>query len=295
MKKIRYLNWRERIDEITPEDHRIGIDVLLIECKGEEHIGAVYGPFRSDVSMCLIYTRGCARMRINMQEHTVQSPCVLVVMSGQIYETIEHSEDIEARAIVMSDRFVQSLFPNSGLSHPAYSAINENPVLPLKNGSKVFDLFYSLMLDLASSPSVTHSLDAAKYLTLTMFYGYGFDAHEIQENSNSGSKRQELLYARFLELIKLHHKEEREVSFYADKLCISPKYLYMIVKNTIGHNVLDCIEDYVISEAKALLSSTNASIQEIAYELNFPSQSVFGKYFKRVTGMSPKSYRDTFR
>lgn len=52
------------------------------------------------------------------------------------------------------------------------------------------------------------------------------------------------------------------------------------------------IDDYVILEAKALLRSTNLTIQQISYELNFPSQSFFGKYFKRLTGMSPKEYKE---
>jgi len=44
-------------------------------------------------------------------------------------------------------------------------------------------------------------------------------------------------------------------------------------------------------ESKALLKSTNKTVEQISDELNFPSQSFFGKYFKRVTGMSPKEYK----
>ena len=55
---------------------------------------------------------------------------------------------------------------------------------------------------------------------------------------------------------------------------------------------LDFIEQYVITECKALLSSTTMTIQQIADTLHFPSQSVFGKYFKRVTGVSPREYRN---
>ncbi|MGM9735747.1 MAG: helix-turn-helix domain-containing protein [Candidatus Cryptobacteroides sp.] len=290
-----YLKWRERIDEITPSDHRIGSDILLMECASEEHIWTVSGAFKSDVSMCCIYSKGWAKMRINMREYVAKAPCLLVVMSGQVFEAIGHSEDIEAKVIVMSDKFTKSMFPNFGIAHPFYSSIFKNPVVPLKEGCKVFDQFFDMMLDLASSKSVEHKIEAARHLTLTMFFGYGFKAHDIPKNPDNGNHRQEIIYSRFIELVELHHKTEREVAFYADKLCITPKYLSQIVKDVTGRTALDCIEDYVVSEAKAMLSLTARSIQEISYELHFPSQSVFGKYFKRVTGLSPKQYRMTFR
>jgi AraC-like DNA-binding protein len=53
------------------------------------------------------------------------------------------------------------------------------------------------------------------------------------------------------------------------------------------------IDDYVIWETKALLKSTNMTVQQISDELNFPSQSFFGKYFKRLVGLSPLEYRKT--
>ncbi len=64
-----------------------------------------------------------------------------------------------------------------------------------------------------------------------------------------------------------------------------------IIKQTSGKTAGDWIDDYILLEAKALLKSTNMTIQQISDELNFPSQSFFGKYFKRLTGVSPKEYR----
>ncbi|MGM9749334.1 MAG: helix-turn-helix domain-containing protein [Candidatus Cryptobacteroides sp.] len=295
MTKIDYLQWREKIDQITPADHRIGSDVLLVECEGEGHIWNVDGLFRLDVTMGLIIKNGWTRMKIDMKEYFAQAPSVIIVLRDQFYESIESSEDIEANAIVLSDYFVTSLFPNFGLAHPVSSSIYKNPVVSLKDGGGVFDLYYSMMLSLASSTSVKRRLEAAKHLTLTMFYGYGFKTHELPENPECNTYRQEVIYSSFLDLLERYHKTERGLAFYADQLCITPKYLSQIVKCVTGHTALDCIEDYVVSEAKTLLSSTAFSIQEIAYELEFSSQSVFGKYFKRVTGMSPKQYRATFR
>ena len=94
-----------------------------------------------------------------------------------------------------------------------------------------------------------------------------------------------------MELVQEHHQRERLIGFYADQLCITPKYLSKLVKENTGRSAGEWIESYVILEARAMLQSPNMSIQQIATALNFPNQSFFGKYFKRVTGMSPKQYR----
>ena len=85
----------------------------------------------------------------------------------------------------------------------------------------------------------------------------------------------------------------RRLNFYADKLCLTPKYMSTIIRQTSGKTAGNWIDDYVLLEAKALLKSTNMTIQQISDELNFPSQSFFGKYFKRLTGVSPKEYKKT--
>ena len=88
-------------------------------------------------------------------------------------------------------------------------------------------------------------------------------------------------------------KEERFLDFYANELSITPKHLSRTVKSQTGFTAVEWIERYVILEAKVMLKSSNMTIQQIADELNFPSQSFFGKYFKKNIGVSPKEYRNT--
>jgi len=90
-------------------------------------------------------------------------------------------------------------------------------------------------------------------------------------------------------------KEHRDVGFYADKMNMTAKYMTTLVKKASGKSALQWIEDYVILEAKAQLTSTVNTIQQIAFDLNFPSQSLFGRYFKRAVSMSPSDYRATHR
>jgi AraC-like DNA-binding protein len=100
-----------------------------------------------------------------------------------------------------------------------------------------------------------------------------------------------MLVEKFLDLVQTHYKEQRELSFYADKLCLTPKHLSKVIKKVSGTTANEWIDNHVTLEAQALLKSTDMTVQQVSEELNFPSQSFFGKYFKRCTGMSPSEYK----
>ena len=107
----------------------------------------------------------------------------------------------------------------------------------------------------------------------------------------TGATNKNSIVERFLELVHEHYREERMISYYADRMCLTPKYLSKIVKDNTGRPASEWIENYIILEARAMLQNSDMTIQQIAQSLNFPNQSFFGKYFKRATGMSPKQYR----
>ena len=76
-------------------------------------------------------------------------------------------------------------------------------------------------------------------------------------------------------------------------MCLTPNYLSSVVRKVSGKSATEWIDDFVISEAKIMLRYLDVSIQEVAYKLNFTTQSAFGKYFKQCTGMSPREFRKT--
>ena len=103
---------------------------------------------------------------------------------------------------------------------------------------------------------------------------------------------QQLLY-RFQNAVVTHYQKSREVQFYANLLCLSPKYFGSIIKEQTGIPAGEWITRYVIVQAKSLLRhSTNLNIQQISYQLGFPDPAAFTRYFKANTGMSPKEYRE---
>lgn len=294
--KISYLKWRNRIAEIIPEDHRIGTDLLLIDEEKIAREGKLLDCeiFKVDATMALLYDKGTVDFKLNMKSYHIEAPAVLIVMYDQICQPISYSEDLKCRAIVMSKEFSDSMFANSSSLMPLKNLVSDNPVIDTKDSENAFGMLFDLLLNIAKSPLTEFKLEAAKHLTLSMFYGYSHQTYQYNETKLVNSRKKEL-YNLFLEKVEAYHKQEREVLFYADKLCVTPKYLSQILKEVSGHTGLEIIEEYTITTCKALLSSTTMSVQQISDEMNFPSQSVFGKYFKRLTGLSPKEYRNTIK
>jgi AraC-like DNA-binding protein len=293
-KQIISYKWRNYINKITSKDLRIGTDVILIEdanaIRAERMIGKE--PFKVDMSMTIIYDRGEAVFKIDMHKYHIKAPAVIIIMVGQTCELISYSKDLQGRAIVMSSTFTDSLFVGSegGYTHKLYSSMINNPLINLDKDKNVFSEYYQLLKNIVQSPHSEFKIDAVRHLTLAMFYGYSHMKHDMSSYAK-GTNRYNDIYSAFLEAVGKHFKKEREVGFYADKLCLTAKHLSQVVKEVSGRTASDIIEDYVITEIKALLLSTNMTIQQISDYLNFPSQSVFGKYVKRVTGISPKEYR----
>jgi len=292
-RKISYIKWRSSIEDITPADHRIGDDILLIDNSHtmRAELSSDNEPFRIDMTMAIIYEQGSADLKINMRDYHIEAPAVLLVLNDQIYQSAGHSEDLRSKVILMSRSFSDSLFANSGEILPLKSSIMKNPVMKIENEENVFGQFFQLLQNIAASPRQEFKIESARHLTLSMFYGYSHLKHEVNEVKSTNS-RQEEIFTKFTELLERHHKKEREIAFYADKMCMTSKHLSQVIKDYTGKTALGLIEEYVISEAKSMLLSTTMSIQQISDELNFPSQSVFGKYFKRVAGISPSEYRN---
>ena len=136
-----------------------------------------------------------------------------------------------------------------------------------------------------------YRLESVQHLTLAFFYGAGIYFHHVADSDKKQMTHHDILFEKFLNLVQSHYKEQRGLEFYADKLCVTSKHLSKVIKASSGKPANDWIDDHVTLEAKALLKSTNMTVEQISEELNFPSQSFFGKYFKRVTGISPREYK----
>lgn len=244
-------------------------------------------PFRTDLYVCCICSSGESRGRINLIPYSLKGLGMSINVPGQLLEHEFITDDFQGICILMSKDFISSL----GLPYnfQTYMSVQETPILPLTENQYNAMLSYCNMVRKVIKIDHPNKLDIVKHLTCSFFYGMGYYFHQIAENRKLSNE--EILMQNFLKIVQQHYKKERKVIYYADKLHLSAGYLSTVIKNVSGRTAAEWIDDYVILEAKSLLKSTNLTIQQIGDSLNFPSQSFFGKYFKRQTGISPKEYK----
>lgn len=139
------------------------------------------------------------------------------------------------------------------------------------------------------------SNDILRCLISALFFKVG---RAVDKNTGETKKLDQEAFSKnagyfkeFMLLLGANYKMERSVGFYAEQMHLSPKYFTTLIKKASGQTAADWINHYVILEAKNLLKYSTMNVQEIAYSLNFPNQSFFGKYFKHHTGMTPSQYK----
>ncbi len=289
-KRVTTLEWKDNLDTITPPEYRIGKDLLYID--NYRIPDFAYEPWKTDVTTAIFYMKGSVEVSINMKRYEVKAPAMVVVLSQHIMQLHSCSEDLKSTCIVMSPRFSDDLFNNIGKTTSLYNSVYHSPILQLsEEGNYVFNNYLKMLKDLIRSQSNPYRLDAAKHLTLTLFYGYAHEMHAIENNKVGYANN---IVNEFILLLKQNYKQKRDCSFYATKLSITPKYLTTLVKETTGKTVHEWIDDFVSIESKALLRSTKMTIEQISDSLSFPSQDTFSKFFKRVVGISPTEYRKRY-
>ena len=246
-------------------------------------------PFKINSYGFCLCLQGTMHSSIDLMPIELNEGKIVVNVPGQIISHRQASDDFKGTCVFMTKHFVDGL----GLPYnfDVDRKVRENPVLDMKPGEYQAILTYCAMVKGLLEKERLYQAETLKHLTCAYTYGLGSYLYQIDATRNLTND--ELLLKRFFAELRTHYTTERKVQFYATRLNITASYLSHVVKKISGTAASDWIDRFVLLEAKALLKSSNMTIQQISYELNFPSQSFFGKYFKRVTGYSPKEYRDS--
>lgn len=271
-------------------DNILSADFWMFEHLTREMIGNIGDPLKFSASVSVYVKKGSAMVDINLISYKITAPCIVNIHKSQILQIKYISEDFVAVFIVLSKRFTDNLFlllkdcRQYGLAcrHP----VVEIPKELIENFEKNIVLMKEISKD-SSNPYAYH----AQVLSMSaFFYHTGMKCYAKYDDLYP--KNNNRISDQFINLVQQNFKRERFLDFYATQLEITPKHLSRTMKSLTGSTAVEWIERYVILEAKVLLKSTNMSIQQIADDLNFPSQSFFGKYFKKNVGMSPKEFRN---
>ncbi len=290
-----------KLNKVTIDQLRMLGGNKLIDYKGKmiisDHIAQEYlfeEPCRIDAVTILICKSGTLNYVVNLEQNSVTDSSILINMPENIIQ-FKSAENLEAYAILISSDMIRSL-PYDTLQRASKYLPMEQlfhahvPLERIKTIKPYFDLLKTCIdQPMQETDEIVKMLLQAFLVTVVGMVRENRTINEA-DHGKRVSKGSNLLYERFRELLSKHHQTERTVQFYAEKLCVTPKYLSMAVKEYSGRKPLEWISDYVIAEAKSLLYYSQIPAQEVAFRLNFPSQSAFGKFFKQKTGYSPRQY-----
>lgn len=249
-------------------------------------------PCRLDGFVLLFCTNGEAEIQINFQEYKIH-PGILVMNIPENVIYISNVNNLKVYPIVISSDFLKKMNIKMKDLMKLYVFAKKIPLVSLEYSEiMTLEKYYFLLEDIILS-NEEHKKAVLEGLVQSLISKLNSIIHRFQNNipDSQSKKRNEEIFEAFIELLTRNEATERNLAYYADKIGITSNYLSKIVKEYTGRTAIEWIDEYVIFEAKTMIKHTQYTIQEIAYKLKFPSQSFFGKYFKRLTGMSPKQYK----
>lgn len=266
----------------TDQCYCMNDDVLLVlACR----VTTVKPDFVASCNTNLVCTNGWARCLLDGKEVTLTERTMLVMLSHNRLVIQDCSDDFVFDLLMMSQAFSGSLQIQNPFD--IHMKMREKIVLQYDDQQWAYFLNYEQLVlsNLQQSIHPHRGLIIRKLIEL-LFYQISFNPEEV-----SVMDRTEDLSQQFIALLNREYTRHHDIAYYADRLCVTAKYLSECIKKKSGKTACQWIDSMVIRDAERMLSMSTLSVLEISTQLGFDNPSAFGKYFKRNKGISPRQFR----
>lgn len=243
-----------------------------------------------DSLLLILCMRGRARFRIRLLDVEIRRGYYLAIGANDPFFIVDSSEDfhidvvrIGNSAFALSyDEVLKNRLERLLINRPA-SKISEKKTM-------MFHIIHSyLKVMIKEHHDFYRDMILLEYVKIFLYEACHILDDTYSESNISQKERN--ITGDFFIMVEKRFKEDRKVDNYAKDLGITAKHLAYVIKKTTGKHPSEWLESYVLLEAKKLLKSTDDSIQNIAFDLNFATPSHFSKFFKDRTDMTPKEFR----
>lgn len=249
-------------------------------------------PYRLTEGRVMVMRSGSVKVKLNLKEYEFRAGQVVVVSPGVVFELQSYPEDdmCNFTMIAFANSFMENWQKDNYLT--AYmqgrvcEAISDEELC--RRTLALTELMWGVLHDKNYSKRTVQSLLGVVFCQIDYF------RQRQEERSPACVSRQEEVLERFIALVNEHACRERSVGFYADRLCMTPRYLGAVIRASSGKTVMEWVNEAVMQEAKLMLCCTNKLIFQISDELNFPNASFFCKFFRRMEGISPREYKKRY-
>lgn len=239
------------------------------------------------IAFCM---RGSADIAMDGRKFHIAAGDMCAIFPNTLMQTFGRSSDFECRVLVVDASIRRAISVSAAMKILLY--IHEHPCTSLNpEEAEALRGYMQSLYMLLKRPDHIYREEIAERLIIAFCYEVAAIYHRGNALAKEERTRQEYIFYEFMELLAEHYTTERQVKFYADRLCISPKYFSSIVKSVSGKSAADWITDMVIRNAVSMLADSRQTVQQVSNALNFPNPSFFAQYFKRATGKTPKEFR----
>ena len=242
-----------------------------------------------DCALVLHVLKGTARIRCNFEIIDEQPGSVVLFNPGGAIKVEKRSSDFEVEILAFSS-FIQLAVLNQ-LEGVSVNALKKNMILDSPETASAASGMVRVLRPAIKTCSV-RELYFISVMQLRAFYMlYQVMLRRYQIEVDTFKSRADELFFRFRQLLAEHYRESRSVAFYADKLCITTRYLTNIVQQHYGNSPKEAIDIYTVMQLRLDLLQTDITLTDLADRYHFSSLSFFSDYFRRNAGITPQEYR----
>lgn len=247
--------------------------------------------FHIDYYAIVILLEGEMQCSINLHHLQAKAPCIISLLPDFVLHVDTVSDNCKALILAHNAKFADDLQMND-YSYRAKQAAraypcNELSEWQLKTTVQYFRLLQEVLRQQNGNPNVR---DSVLKLTSSLFH-YLQGSFSALYDRQATCSRAEQLTADFFGLVEQNCIQHKNIAWYAEQLCITPKYLANVIKKTTGRSVGVWLNEHILLQAKTLLTTTRLTVQQIADKLGFKNQSHFGTFFRRHVGVGPVLFR----
>lgn len=282
------------LKEIAETNSRVNViddDVCIIKNLDEFVTSKIV---KLDVVAFLFCKRGALTVTLNNMSHEVGENDLLICMPNFLIGNVVMTSDFECDILCLSSKMVQEIFFYENDVWNKLFYVNRHPIIHISDEEEYMtNEFYALLAYKIEHKKKARHRKIIKLIVHAMLYELLTYVEEnfIAPVDSDRIKQGDILFKRFMELLAGCEVKNRTVTYYADKLYVSPKYLSAVCKSMSGKTASKLIKESVMVDVKHLLLYTDKSVKEIAAVLDFPSLSFFGKFVRHNFGCSPNEFR----
>ena len=273
-------------------DLMAGKDICCLEGEVKAFPKILCKPFLMNYVGLIVCEKGYFCFDVDKKKFTARAGETVFLSEGNNFSIGELSDDLRVSILFYHIDPIREILGSSIVAMYLYTTLTPEPCYVWTSGEESDLARYIALLGRhrksAQNPFDNHE---CKLLLLTLSYRLCsiYSRRIIEEKNVAGHKID--TFIKLIRLIEKYYMQERGVAFYADKLCLSPKYLSALSKSVCGYTVQELVFRAIIRKSIFWLKNTNKSVQEISDDLNFPNASFFGTFFKKQTGLAPSYYR----